>query len=298
MTALTKRQILGGGAFASLGLASLAAACSPLGALNTLAPKDKNSKLLKANVAYGPDRRQAYDVYAPVNIAVDTESGLAPLLVFFYGGGWDSGSKDLYSWAGRALASLGYVVVVPDYRLVPAVHFPDFVKDSAAAVRHAMDNAEAYGADAQCLGLMGHSAGAYNAVMLSLAPDYLNLPANGSSPVRAAIGIAGPYDFYPYDVPASVNAFGQWPKPEETQPIHYARKTGTKFLLIYSRADKVVGPHNARNLGAKLKAAGDDVELIAYDKPSHPDMVAALALPLRGRAKTFGDVKEFLSRTL
>jgi acetyl esterase/lipase len=293
MTALTKRQTLAG-----LSLASLAAACSPLGALNALAPKEKNSKLLKANVAYGADRRQAYDVYAPVNIAADTDSGLAPMLVFFYGGGWNSGSKDLYTWAGRALASLGYVVVVPDYRLVPQVRFPVFLEDSEAAVRHAMANADAYGADAQRLGLMGHSAGAYNAIMLTLAPNYLNLPANGPNPVKAVVGVAGPYDFYPFDVESSINAFGQWPKPEETQPVNYAHKTGTKFQLIYSTADKLVAPKSARNLAAKLEAAGDDVELVRYDKPSHPDMVAALSLPLRGRAKTFGDVKDFLGRAL
>lgn len=292
MTALTKRQILG-----VLGLAPLAAACSPLGALNALAPKDKNSKLLKANVAYGPDRRQAYDVYAPMR-AKDAESGSSPLLVFFYGGGWDSGSKDLYSWAGRALASLGYVVVVPDYRLVPDVRFPDFLKDSEAAVRHAMDNAESYGADAQRLGLMGHSAGAYNAIMVALGPDYLGRSAAQALPVKVAIGVAGPYDFYPFDVQSSINAFGHWSKPEETQPITYARRTGAKFQLIYSMSDKVVGPRNARSLGAKLKAAGDEVELVEYQNPSHPDLVAALSVPLRGRANTLGDVRAFLAKAL
>jgi acetyl esterase/lipase len=283
MIALTKRQILGG-----LGLAPLLQACSPLAALNALAPKDKESRLLKANVAYGPDRRQAYDVYAPVNGAAP-----APLLTFFYGGGWDSGSKDLYSWAGRALASLGYVVVVPDYRLVPAVHFPDFLIDSATAVRHALSNADAYGADPARAAVMGHSAGAYNAIMVALGPDYL-----GATPLKAAIGVAGPYDFYPYDVPASINAFGQWPRPEETQPIHFARKTGTKFQLIYSKADTVVGPHNAQNLAKRLKNAGDAVELVEYRKPSHQDLVAALALPLRGRANTLEDVKEFLAASV
>jgi acetyl esterase/lipase len=292
MISLTKRQILAG-----FGLAQLAAACTPLGALNALAPKEKNSRLLKANVAYGADRRQAYDVYAPVNEA-DTGSGAAPMLVFFYGGGWDSGSKDLYTWAGRALSSLGYVVVVPDYRLVPQVRFPDFLEDSEAAVRHAMANSGDFGADPQRLGLMGHSAGAYNAIMLTLAPNYLNLPANGPGAVRAVVGIAGPYDFYPYDVPSTINAFGQWPKPEQTQPVNHARRTGAKFQLIYSRGDKVVGIHNARNLAAKLKAAGDEVDLVKYDKPSHPDMVAALSLPLRGRANTFSDVRDFLSRNL
>lgn len=296
MTALTKRQILAG-----FGLAPLAAACSPLGALNALAPKEKTSRLLQSNVAYGPDRRQAYDVYAPVRAPEakpESKMEKAPLLVFFYGGGWDSGSKDLYSWAGRALASLGYVVVVPDYRLVPQVRFPDFLKDSAAAVRHAMENAESYNADAARTAIMGHSAGAYNAVMVTLAPGYLGPAAGAGTPVKAVVGVAGPYDFYPYDVPASINAFGRWPKPEETQPVHYAGPSGAKFLLIYSQADTVVGPHNAKNLGAKLRAAGDDVDLVAYRKPSHQDMVAALSLPLRGRANTFGDVRSFLAAAL
>src|SRR3546814_12071335 len=57
-----------------------------------------------------------------------------PVVVFFHGGGWDSGDRTSYGFAGRALATEGFVAVVPDYRLVPRAHWPDFLQDGAAAV--------------------------------------------------------------------------------------------------------------------------------------------------------------------
>ncbi|HRJ49431.1 MAG TPA: alpha/beta hydrolase fold domain-containing protein, partial [Phycisphaerales bacterium] len=56
-----------------------------------------------------------------------------PVLVLFYGGGWDSGDKTHYAWAAQALAARGFVVALPDYRLVPQVHFPAFIEDAALA---------------------------------------------------------------------------------------------------------------------------------------------------------------------
>ena len=107
----------------ALGL--LAAACSPLSLLNTLGPRDHGVRRVARDLAYGDDPRQRMDVYAPKG------GGPYPTLVFFYGGGWDSGSRDLYGWAAQALAAQGFVVVLPDYRLVPQVVFPSFVEDAA-----------------------------------------------------------------------------------------------------------------------------------------------------------------------
>ncbi|MET0546217.1 MAG: alpha/beta hydrolase [Caulobacterales bacterium] len=285
MNSLSKRQILMG-----LGLAPLLQACSPLNLFNTLAPKDKDSRLLRANVPYGEGKRRTYDVYAP-----DGMTGPPPVLVFFYGGGWSGGSKDSYVWAGRALAALGYVTVLPDYRLVPEVHYPAFVEDCGAAVRHVMANAEAYGGDASRLALMGHSAGAYNAMMVALVPEYLGLKPGAPSPVKAMVGVAGPYDFLPFDPGFAADAFGQWPKPEETQPVNHVHKTNTKFLLLYSLADKTVGPKNAISLDKKLKAAGAGVQSIAYEKPSHTEIMAALSVPFRSKAPTLKDTHDFLA---
>jgi acetyl esterase/lipase len=77
----------------------MAAACSPLGLLNSLGPRDGGVRRVARDIAYGDDPRQRLDLYAP------TAPGTYPVLVFFYGGGWDSGSRDLYGWAAQALAA-------------------------------------------------------------------------------------------------------------------------------------------------------------------------------------------------
>ena len=96
--------------------------------------------------------------------------------MFFYGGAWDAGRRGAYRFAGTALAQLGYVTVVPDYRLYPAVKFPAFVDDGARAVAWAQRHAADYGADPRRIVLLGHSAGAHMAALLSVDPQYLRPP--------------------------------------------------------------------------------------------------------------------------
>ena len=271
------------------GVAAALAGCNTLSIFNAVTPKDAGVRRVARDVKYGEDPRQGYDVYAPKGA-----SSALPLLVFFYGGGWNSGSKNDYGWMGHALASMGYVVAIPDYRVFPQVVYPDFLNDNAAAVKHLAAHAGDYGADPSRLGLSGQSAGAYSAVMLALNPLYLG----ADEIVKACVGISGPYDFYPFDVKASRDAFGTWPRPMETQPISYARKTGTHFLLLQSRADTIVGVHNAVNLDARLAAAGTDVRLRLYDGLSHEDTAAVYSVPFRRRATLFADTRNFLKATL
>lgn len=286
MPAVTKRRILG--ILGLSGVATALAACNTLSLFNTFTPKEGGVHRVAKDVAFGNDPRQRYDVYAPKGA-----SGPLPVLVFFYGGNWAMGSKDDYVWMGHALASMGYVVIVPDYRLVPQVRYPDFVFDGAAAVKHAVAHAKDYGGDGSRLALMGHSAGGYIAAMLPLDPQYLV-----DLPVKAVVGLAGPYDFYPFDVAASRDAFGHWPKPEETQPVTHARKRDTHFLLMHSRADKVVMTKNAVNLDKALHDKGTPSTLKLYDGLSHQDMAAVFSIPFRGKGTVFADAKAFLASVL
>ncbi len=74
------------------------------------------ARLLLADQPYGRGPRQSLDIWVPENAGADDR---LPVIVFFYGGGWDSGERDSYGFAGRALARRGFVVVILDYRLVP-----------------------------------------------------------------------------------------------------------------------------------------------------------------------------------
>jgi len=96
-----------------------------------------------------------------------TYPALLPRPRVFYGGSWQRGSRDLYRFVGAALAAQGIVTVAPDYSLFPPARFPMFVEDAARAVRFARESAAQWGGDPARLVLIGHSAHAYIAAMLS-----------------------------------------------------------------------------------------------------------------------------------
>ena len=222
--------------------------------------------------------------------------GLKPVLVFFYGGGWVKGDRHSYGWAARAYASRGFVVVVPDYRKVPDVRFPAFIEDGAEAVKWTHDNIAKFGGDPARIAIVGHSAGAHTVAMLALDSRWL---ANVGAPgvVKAAVGLSGPYDFYPFTGRA-VAAMGQWPRPRETQPLNYARADAPPIMLVTGTVDTTVRPKNARNLAAKLKRLGATVEEKEYAGQGHEDIAMALSLPFRRKASVLDDSVTFLNAHL
>lgn len=273
---------------ASLSIAAglIVAGCSPLTVFDTLVPKDGGVAKVGSAIAYGPAPRQTLDVYAPRQRG----AGRA-VVVFFYGGSWNSGTRTGYAFVARALAAKGFVVVVPDYRLVPAVRYPTFVEDGAAAVRWTRGHAAAFGGNANRIVLMGHSAGAYIAAMLAVDDRWLRADR---AAVRGLVGLAGPYDFAPFDVEASRAAFGGWPRPADTQPVTWAGAGDPPALLLVGADDTVVRPRNSQALAAKLRAGGVAVTLRSYPKVGHVGLLLALARPLRGRAPVLQDAADFI----
>jgi acetyl esterase/lipase len=272
----------------AVGLGALLAGCSAFGVLNTLEPK--GGVVVTRNVAYGEGERGRLDVYAP-----KVRRAGRPVVVFFYGGGWDSGRKDDYAWAGAALASSGYVAVVPDYRIHPHARFPDFLEDSARAVRWARDNAAAHGGDPDRLVLMGHSAGAYNAAMLALDPQWLGaVELDPKRDIRAWVGLSGPYDFLPLKSQTLMTIFGPEDQRPRTQPINHVSDGAPPALLITGDRDATVGPGNTGRLARKLREHGVEVETHYYAKIDHVRTVAAVASPLRFLAPVMADVTAFI----
>jgi acetyl esterase/lipase len=159
-----------------------------LDVLNDLFPGDSGAERLATGVPFGPRRDLGLDVWGKAS-----KTGVRkPVLVFFYGGGWAMGRRQDYGFVAKAYAARGFIVVIPDYRKVPAVHFPTYIEDGAAAVRWVHDNIARFGGDPDHIALGGHSAGGYIAVMLGL--DHRYLTAVGVDPriLRAIIGLAGP----------------------------------------------------------------------------------------------------------
>ena len=281
------------GLFAPL-LGAAAAACSPLGLLNSLGPRDPGARRSVRDVAYGPDPRQRLDLWTPKG---DPPGGGWPMLVFFYGGGWESGSRSLYCWAAHALAARGFVVAVPDYRLVPTVRFPGFIEDAAAATARFGELAEVHGGDRARLGVLGHSAGAHLAMMIALDRRYM---AGAGAPglIRAAAGLAGPYDFLPFDVAASINAFGRAPDPTLTQPVTFVRPDAPPLWLGHGTADTVVHAEDTTILCERMTAVGGRCEARLYPDLNHADLIATFSPLFRRKAPVLDDVSAFFLREL
>ncbi len=221
-----------------------------------------------------------------------------PVIVFFYGGAWNSGARGEYGFAGRAFAARGFVVVVADYRLYPDVRFPAFVDDAALAVKWARDHAAQYGGDPDKIALAGHSAGAHIAALVALDPHYLTDLGVEPGVVKAAALLSGPYDFLPFTNGAARDALGQWPRPVETQPVHFARKDAPPMLLVSGTADTTVRARNSQALAKALRQAGAEVELKLYKGQTHTDTIKSLSPLFRGNNPALADSVAFLKAHL
>ncbi len=262
--------------------------CSVTGVLAATTPA--RGRLVRV-VAYGEGPRRRLDVYTP------DSAGRGPVVVFLYGGSWQGGHRSVYAFVGKALAARGFVTVIPDYRVYPEVRYPDFLRDLAQAVRWARDHAQAYGGDGERLFLVGHSAGAYNTAMLAL--DRRWLAQAGLDPardLRAAAGLAGPYDFLPLKDETLMTIFGPEEARPQTQPIAYVDGRGPPMLLAAGLRDTVVDPANATRLAERIRARGGEVEVRLYPRLDHRLAIGTFAAPLRFLAPTLRDTVDFLRR--
>jgi acetyl esterase/lipase len=241
---------------------------------------------------YGDGPRRQLDIWAPADAR---EGDRLPVLVFFHGGGWHSGARGNFGFAGRALAGQGFIVAIPDYRLAPKAHWPDFLEDSAAAVAWVQRHAASFGGDPGRIALIGHSAGAYNAVMLALDPQWMRGAGSDASAIRGVAGLAGPYDFLPFDKGGFADkAMGRVRPPERTQPIAFARGDAPPLWLASGEGDATVRPHNSRNLAAAIVRAGGSAVLRLYPGVGHTGIVMALAAPFRGKGPVLEEATDFL----
>ena len=240
------------------------------------------------DLPYAPGDHRSLDIYAPRG-----PRGPRPVVMYFYGGGWTSGSKEGYAWVGAALARRGFVAVVADYRLYPRAHWPQFLQDCAAAVKWVHDHAAEYGGDPSALVLMGHSAGAYN--VFSLAIDRRWLEGAGLDPgrdVKAVIGLSGPYTMVPSGtLETAIFDVGHG----YTEPVDHVDGKSPPLLLMIGDEDRAAEPRNSDEVAAKVRAKGGIAEVIHYAGLAHSDTQDALASAGAKKAPVTQDILRFLA---
>jgi len=244
-------------------------------------------------LAYGEHPRHRLDVYRPAE-----EAGHArPVIVFFYGGAWDSGHRKMYYFAARSLVDRGYVVAVPDYRLYPEVRYPDFLEDAAGAVSWVGERIDQHGGDPDRIFLMGHSAGAYNAAMVAY-DKHRRDPRSFAGTVRGFIGLAGLYDFLPLDDDELRRIFDSAEDLQRTQPVNFVERTSPPALLLAGKNDERVNPWHSRSLARALHQTGVDYRFELLEGAGHIEIMMSLGPGFRARYPTLDAVDAFVTDTI
>jgi acetyl esterase/lipase len=192
----------------------------------------------------------------------------APVLVAVHGGGWQVGSRKIYTHWGPYLAKNGVAVFAIEYRLMkPGVKtYPGAIYDTKAAIQYVRAKAAEIGVDPERIGLIGDSAGAHLSALVALAgeePLYSSeyrSDANAavSAKVKAAVGFYGVYDMqaqYQHDLLSrprdniAEKFLGAAPHTDrkvffDASPINYATvsRNSTRFLLVHGTDDDIVDP--------------------------------------------------------
>jgi len=216
-----------------------------------------------------------------------------PVLLFVHGGSWKSGNPADYGFVGRAFVPRGFVVVLAGYRLVPGGEYPAMIEDTAAAIRWTHENIARFGGDPARIVLAGHSAGAYNVAMAALERRWLRREGVREEAIAGVVGLAGPYDFYPFDSDSSKAAFAGAAEPEATQPIAHVSGDAPPFLLVHGEADDLVKIRNSRELARRIEDAGGTVETLFLGQANHNDPLLALAAPWRLRRDVAERIADF-----
>lgn len=293
---------MGAAGWAALALAIMAAALAggwqlahARGAVGLLEWADRvvggttGTALASSGVAYGADPGQRLDVIVP------NAPGPHPVLVFFHGGGWDSGRPEDYRFVGRALARDGHVVVLAGYRLGADGIYPAMLEDAADALAWVGQNIAPLGGDPQRVFVMGHSAGAHMAALVTLDRRWLEARGLPGGFVRGVIGLSGPYDFHPFTSAQARRAFGHVADPAQTQPIAFVRADAPPMLLLTGDADVTVKPRNSTALGTALAAAGAAAEVRLLPGVDHAGTIKVFAWPFSGDGRVRRAVRDFLA---
>ena len=271
-----------------LGAVLQTSACSPVDVLNDTISTQHLT--IVRDVPYAPGPRHLMDVYRD-----DSVAGARPVVVFYYGGAWQTGERGDYLFVATALARAGYVVFVPDYRTYPDGAWPVFEQDAARALAAVQGSSASWGGDPDRVFVVGHSAGAHIAAMLALDPAFLRDAGGDRAHLAGFVGISGPYDFLPITGPDIKLVFASAADPRETQPITYADGHAPPTLLLHGEADTTVEPRNTTALAARLKSAGARVEVHTYPGVSHLSTITAFAPLFRDRDPSLADTIAFIN---
>lgn len=256
------------------------------------APVLFSNATITRDVAFGPAPTQRLDIYTPKRPNKDKRD----VIVFFHGGSWTSGKKEDYRFVAETFGERGFVVVIPDYRKYPAVRFPVFVEDAAAAIVWVARHIGDYGGNPARIHVLGHSAGAHIGFLAVADNHYLAAYGlEADQIVTSLAGLAGPYDFTPASAD-TIAIFGPPARYPAMRVTSFIDGREPPMLLLQGDDDRLVGIENLERLQKTILAKHGRVEAKIYPGVDHMWLVGALSWLGYNKPDVADDVARFFRR--
>ncbi len=235
------------------------------------------------DLKYGPDPRQALDVFVP-------DAGTAPrrVLVFVHGGGFVAGNKHVpgspfYDNIMLAAAREGIVGVLVTYRLAPQHPWPAGAADTGLAIKWVHDHIGEHGGDPARVFLMGHSAGAVHVASYVAFPVQHRIAGGG---LAGAILVSGLYAFDKTKPSKSELAyFGDKAGSAEVSSLPGLLASPLPLMVVHAELDPQPFIEQAKLLNEALCARSKCPRFVELDGHSHMSEVYAINTSDSGLAK-------------
>ncbi|MFB6718954.1 alpha/beta hydrolase fold domain-containing protein [Kribbella sp. NPDC056345] len=208
-----------------------------------------------------------------LDLLVPRVASRTPLAIYFHGGGWRSGGRELamYPWISPLLAANGIAAASVSCRLTTSDPFPAQLDDARAAVRWLRSQADAYNFDAGRIAVWGDSAGGHLALLLAT-----QRPTDEDPAVQAAVARCAPTDFRGWHLadenePGSV-FHGLFGGPNTTNsrlraaasPAYHLDLSGSvppPILLCHGDRDETVPYSQSLDFAERVRSLGGDLTL-------------------------------------
>ena len=203
-----------------------------------------------------------------------------PAIVFFFGGGWRSGTPTQFTKHCEYLAARGMLAITVDYRVssrqgVKAHHC---VADAKSAIRWIRKNAKKLGVDPNRIVAAGGSAGGHLAASTALLPAHDD-PADRRkiSPVPNAMALFNPalvladipseYELSEERKQSLANRMGA--PLESMSPYHHIISGIGPSIIFHGKADNTVAYETVELFQRAMQAKGNSCTLVGYEDKGH-----------------------------
>ncbi len=205
------------------------------------------------------------------------KSDKRPAVVFFFGGGWRSGTPEQFEMQCKYLASRGMVAMTADYRVSSrnGTKAKACVEDGKSAVRWIRKNAEKLGVAPTKVAAGGGSAGGHVAAAIATVPGFEK--DDGTSSVPNALLLFNPAVILA-EVPGEIEMPAEkavslkeriGTDPKKISPYHHLRKGLAPTIIFHGTNDDAVPFRTVQLYEKRAQAQGNSCKLVAFEDKPH-----------------------------